>query len=386
MRSIVTDFVLIVFGTSATLTILAKSTIMLVVALAIAAAATHIRASWRHLIFATTFGLLLALPLVVTTGPALAVEVPVTAQQVQVQGDAAATNAAATASAAAPSAITTSGASASTSWTMPPLSVVLSAIWAIGAILLMGSLLLDLWRVRSLRRHGLPSGRIGEMTRDLVWEAGLRRQVDVLLHEGIPAPFTCGWLRPAIILPAVAADWNEMELKRAIVHELEHVRRGDWASQVAARVACAFYWFHPLVWMVWRKLCLEAERACDDAVVETAETTLYAEQLVELSQQMSAMKAQPVLGMAKRSDLARRVAALLDATQQRGRAGLVAAVCSVVVGGFVLFSIGPLKAVAQLSKPQAATPANSSMDKQHTTDSLSIVHFMRPQSRATTST
>ena len=42
--------------------------------------------------------------------------------------------------------------------------------------------------------------------------------------------------------------------------------------QILARAVAAFYWFHPLVWMAWRRLCLEAERSCDDAVV-MSETT-----------------------------------------------------------------------------------------------------------------
>ena len=33
-----------------------------------------------------------------------------------------------------------------------------------------------------------------------------------------------------------------------------------------ARVVCAFYWFHPLVWVAWHRLRLDSERACDDGV------------------------------------------------------------------------------------------------------------------------
>jgi beta-lactamase regulating signal transducer with metallopeptidase domain len=40
------------------------------------------------------------------------------------------------------------------------------------------------------------------------------------------------------------------------------------------------YWFHPLVWMAWRQLALEAERSCDDAVLRRSEGTVYADQLV----------------------------------------------------------------------------------------------------------
>jgi Zn-dependent protease with chaperone function len=74
---------------------------------------------------------------------------------------------------------------------------------------------------------------------------------------------------------------------KRIVHELAHVRRGDWVSQCFARAICALYWFHPLVWVAWRQLQLEAERACDDAVLACAEATDYANQLVGLAKRLS---------------------------------------------------------------------------------------------------
>ena len=54
--------------------------------------------------------------------------------------------------------------------------------------------------------------------------------------------------------------------------------RHDWAIHCVARGVCALYWFHPLVWMTLRRLELEAERACDDAVLERSEATAYADQ------------------------------------------------------------------------------------------------------------
>ena len=67
------------------------------------------------------------------------------------------------------------------------------------------------------------------------------------------------FVRPAIVLPRDAED--QEDLNRAIVHELEHVRRGDSVSRCFARVAGAVYWFHPMIWIAWRRLALEAERS-----------------------------------------------------------------------------------------------------------------------------
>jgi bla regulator protein blaR1 len=188
----------------------------------------------------------------------------------------------------------------------------------------------------------------------LLLRGGGRRTVEVLLSEEISSPLTYGVWRPAIILPSDAREWSEVDLRRALIHELEHVRRGDWSIQLAARAACVFYWFHPLVWLAWQRLCLEAERACDDAL--SAESTEYAEQLVSLAQRVS--KSYSHVGMANRSDLSRRVSALLDSSQQRGRVGLLAAMSVMSIASLVVFSIAPLRAVAG-SRNSAATAQES---------------------------
>jgi len=141
------------------------------------------------------------------------------------------------------------------------------------------------------------------------------------------------------------AVWTGPELHRALLHELEHARRLDWAVQIFARVVCACYWFHPLAWIAWRQLRLEAERACDDAVVRNAETEDYAEQLVRLARRMGADAPRLSLAMASRSDLSRRVAALLDARQPRGRAGAGFVTLAVTAAVGVLLLIAPVRAV-----------------------------------------
>ena len=353
MKSAITDFVLMLSG-SIGLTVLAKATVLLLIGLAVGALAGRAKASWRHLVFATTFAAVLVLPLVVLGIPELPIGFVVVApagaeSQAVIERVASTTVVAPTESRiAAPPTATVA------TWSLPSIATALIFAWIGGTLALFLSLAVDLFRVRNFRRHGLPSAGLCARVARLRSEAG-SRTVDVLLHEDLQAPVTFGFFQPVIMLPSGAENWSEADLHRALVHELEHIRRGDWATQLAARSACAFYWFHPLIWMAWRKLCLEAERACDDAVVQTAGNADYAEQLVSLSRQLNAARGQAVLGMAKRSDLARRISSLLDTTRERGRATLAAAAISILIGSFVVIAIGPIRAVAQQVAPRTSS-------------------------------
>jgi hypothetical protein len=157
-----------------------------------------------------------------------------------------------------------------------------------------------------------------------------------------------------VLLPADALEWTEADVRRAMVHELEHVSRGDWMIQVAARVVCAALWFHPLVWIALRHLTLEAERACDDAVLEGAERTDYAAQLVGLARRLSNARSHSILAMANRSDLSTRVMAILDSTQRRGRVRVLPSIGVVVATVVLAAAAGPVRAVGVAAGSPAA--------------------------------
>ncbi|WP_321472597.1 ankyrin repeat domain-containing protein [uncultured Paludibaculum sp.] len=330
------------------LAIAGKATLILSAGLAGSALAWRSRASVRHLILASTFGSLLALPFVVALAPPVVVRVAsLPAHPTRINaGDTSASDVPLSPSASVRQ-LPVSG--PIPSWVAPSLGTVLEATWLTGAAVLLALLALENWRLRRLRRSGLPAPSLDAHLKSQNGRPLLPSRVDLLLHEKVPAPLTCGTLRPAIFLPADARTWKEADLRRALIHELEHVRRFDWATQLLARTACALLWFHPLAWMAWRRLSLEAERACDDAVVLHEEGVDYAEQLVTLARQYAHGAAAPALGMAYRSDLSARVRAILDDRQSRGRAGLSAAVTALALSFVLLVSIAPLRAVAQVA-------------------------------------
>lgn len=371
MTSTLADLAVFVTG-AAGWSILVKATLLLSLGLAAAWIARRQRASIRHVLLAATFATLLALPLL---APAVSIELPL-----EVRPAAAASTATMPAGAPeAPPAIGGSPASARTISFVPSWTTLAIGVWLGGAVLLTIAGSLELWRVRRIVRTGLPWLELRERVGALAAESGVHRAVDVLQHEDVAAPFVWGVWRPTVVLPAAAADWAPDDLERALVHELEHVRRMDWTVQFVARLICASYWLHPLVWVAWRRLCLEAERACDDAVVQRAERADYAAQLVSMAERMSASNAQPVLGMANRSDLSRRVAALLDATQRRGRAGAFAAASAITAAVLAGSVVAPLRAVAvtvgPVSPDEGATAEQKSAAPQRFTGRLDVALY-----------
>jgi beta-lactamase regulating signal transducer with metallopeptidase domain len=335
------------------LDILMKVTMVLLLGLIATRLAARARASVRHLLLASTLGALIGLPLAAAVAPELVVAIQL--PQVTDPGTAP-TDAAVFAraqAAARPEGLVSSAATsldgargawqASTGMSIP---AALRLLWAAGAVLLLAFLANALRQVRAVRRSGIPWLAGQTAAEALARDAGISRPLTVILHEDVPAPVTCGWSRPTIVLPMDARDWCESDLRRAFVHELEHVRRGDWPMQLAARAICAGYWFHPLVWIAWRRLCLESERACDDAVINRAEQADYAEQLVTLAERLARGQAQTVLSMANRSDLSVRVRAVLDRTQLRGRAGASLVAATVAAASVFVLALAPVRVEA----------------------------------------
>ena len=140
----------------------------------------------------------------------------------------------------------------------------------------------------------------------------------------VAVPIATGVIRPAILLPRSAAGWPSSQRDAALRHELTHLERKDLWTNLIAHIACAVYWFHPLVWMLASQLHREQETACDDAVLHSGfSATHYAEALVAAARHITTspnttlLIGCPMITLTNETSLKSRIARLLDRSTPR---------------------------------------------------------------------
>lgn len=142
-------------------------------------------------------------------------------------------------------------------------------VWLSGLAITLAGLLVGLWRLSRISAKARPvdAGPWHLAARRVSEQYGLRTPVRLLQSEEPALLVTWGFFAPTVMLPVDADSWADDRIHVVLAHELAHVRRGDWAVQIAGELLRATYWFNPLVWLACSRLRQESERACDDAVV-----------------------------------------------------------------------------------------------------------------------
>jgi beta-lactamase regulating signal transducer with metallopeptidase domain len=188
--------------------------------------------------------------------------------------------------------------------------------------------------------------------RTIAHRLGLKAPVAVRQLRRDATPHVAGFFGSVVMLPPSAVSWSCEARHAALVHELTHIKRGDRRTQAVAQLACAIYWFNPLVWYAAAGLARERERACDDEVLRFgAKPSDYATLLLDLARTASsAWTPATALSMARPSAMEGRLIAILaDAvrTPRRSTRWLV---------GFGILTITTTILGAQAARP-AIDPA-----------------------------
>ncbi|HWZ83176.1 MAG TPA: M56 family metallopeptidase [Terriglobales bacterium] len=197
-------------------------------------------------------------------------------------------------------------------------------VWALGASVAMMRLLAGLWRLRQLRRSCTPiiAADLDPAARKTVEAIGASgsmissHSIMIATSECVRVPAAIGFWKRTIVLPGwTLRELPAQDLNVILLHEFAHLRRWDDWTNLIQKIVRALFFFHPAVWWIEKRISVEREMACDDAVLaETANPRGYATCLVSLLEKSLAERrwsmAQAAVHRAREAAL--RLAQILD--------------------------------------------------------------------------
>lgn len=234
----------------------------------------------------------------------------------------------------------------------------LPVIWGIGFVFFAARLVASFWVIWRNEKAGewigFSGGSQAEATDPLLQalgsarrQMGIRMPIGLLLHREKSIPVVWGIFRFRLMLPEVAREWGEGQLRSVLLHELAHIRRRDLLSQLLIQIACALYWFNPLVWLAAWRLGVERERACDDLVLASGvRPSAYAGHLLEVVSGTTRVSWSQSLGlaMAQQSTLEGRLSAVLTGNLNRRGVPILLGVATLALVLAVAVPIAMLRA------------------------------------------
>ena len=216
-------------------------------------------------------------------------------------------------------------------------------IWAIGTFTMLIRLAFGLSRIRRLRRTAtVADDSYQAICKRLAQQLNIIRPITVCFSDRIVSPISFGWLSPSILIPR-KLNLEQFELVAA--HELAHVQRLDWLTNLFSHVVGAIFFFHPIYHFLNRKLVHLRERICDDWVIQlTGARKNYAQCLLDLARHEN--RVIPLaLALNQPSQLESRIDSIL---KHNRRLDLKPKPRLLMLATFLLLTCLPLLSMAQL--------------------------------------
>jgi beta-lactamase regulating signal transducer with metallopeptidase domain len=236
----------------------------------------------------------------------------------------------------------------------------LTVVWLLGACAFIARWLIRRWRfARSMRgAQIITSGReFDALKRARSW-LFVNREVALVASSQVSEPGVWRVRRPVIVLPEGVADrLSDEETEAVMMHELVHTLHSDNLIGSLQLIFCSLLWFHPLAWLIDRRLLAEREMWCDETVIRlSGEPKLYANSLWKVAQIGLGW---PVAGVSRvaGSNLKRRIERMLKSNGQWemtiSRRAAAYASFSALALLFVLVGLPGSSAFAQRNKIEA---------------------------------
>ncbi len=163
---------------------------------------------------------------------------------------------------------------------------ILVNFWFFGSLLFLFRLLNSLSEIRNFRKSAslLQDFELEKITYRLMGKLGINRSVQLRSSAIAQSPLTFGTVKPVILLPAALIfQLSPAQLEAIIAHELAHVKRNDYLSNLLLSGLEILFFFHPCYWWMSQTVKELRENAADDLAIKAGiEPKVLATSLAEV--------------------------------------------------------------------------------------------------------
>lgn len=164
----------------------------------------------------------------------------------------------------------------------------LAMAWMLGALLMLCRASIKISGAEKLRRSCRPlaDDHVAALVAEACRAVQLTRKIRVAVTDQLTSPAVVGVLVPTLILPlSLFTTLTPTQIQFVLLHELAHIRRGDYLANLFQLLAEAFWFFNPAVWWISHQIRREREACCDALAIELSDAPAdYARTLVHVAE------------------------------------------------------------------------------------------------------
>lgn len=252
------------------------------------------------------------------------------------------------------------------SWHEPALhmdfrwSVAIASVWVLFSIVRGSQLVASAIHLRRIANNATPFHGGAGCTTIL---DNSHRYAELCISADVESPSVIGFISPRILIPtALLEKLSPSQLEQIVLHEMEHLRRGDDWINLLQKLSLVLFPLNPVLRWIERRLCIERELACDESVLRfTQAPKAYATCLTNLAEHsMRRVKTSLALrAWERQSELASRVHRIL----RRPTVSIVRAPAKIMASFLVLGVLGGAAALSRCPQLVSFVPSSISVNR-----------------------
>ncbi|MDQ3015499.1 MAG: M48 family metalloprotease [Bacteroidota bacterium] len=145
---------------------------------------------------------------------------------------------------------------------------IMLTVWIGGVMLLMIRLAFSMGWVRHMRTTSVVSSDIQHTINTIVNRLHLKVRPITSESRLVQSPVTIGHLKPLILFPiGIINQLTPQEVEAILTHELAHIVRRDYLSNLIQSFIETLFYYHPITWWISRMVRTERENRADDLAI-----------------------------------------------------------------------------------------------------------------------